>query len=327
MTRDDDGHRTYKIKHLVQAHILDGPAIVIQASGLPAAGDQWNFDNDIDVWAFCLPSTSVNIHQEKTGDPNEYWAVENTFTTKPMRRCQTETIENPLLEPQKVSGSFVKYTDEATTDRYGYLINNSSHETIRGPNVQFDASRPTVSISQNVPDLELPLLSQLANTVNDSPLWGLPARCVKLSAISWERVLYGICTFYFTRKFEFDINWDTFDKTVLDEGTKVLNGEWATDAADLALASRNDPQPEGSTWKLLPINGSPPDPNNPQHFIRYKDKNGENTRALLDENGEPLGVTTYPFLGEINPNYLLIEKYLESNLLLLGIPTDLAVSS
>jgi len=328
MERDDEGHRTYKIKHLVRADLTDGPANVIQTTGLPQTGDQWNFDGDIDIWAFCRPGTTVSIHQEKEGDPNRWWIVENTFSTRPLRRCQDETIEDPLLEPQKVSGSFSSTTEEAQIDRLGNLIANTAYELFRGPTVEFDVSRPQVNIEQNVLDLELPLLSSMANTVNDAILWGLPVRTVKLSSISWERVLYGVCTFYFVRKFVFDINYDTWDRELLNEGTKALHGEWAIDAADLAAGNRSSPAPalpSGSDWKLKSVNedGDAPDPDNPQHYSRYKDRNDENSRCLLDANGEPLPIG---YGGAIDPIYITVEKYPESNFTLLGIPSDLAVS-
>jgi hypothetical protein len=59
-----------------------------------------------------------------------------------------------------------------------------------------------------------------------------------------------------------------------------------------------------------------PDSTNPQHFIRYKDRNGENARVLLDGAGIPIedGAT---------PVYRDVEYYPESNFLLLGIPLTL----
>ena len=52
LRRDDEGHREYTIVHQVRADALDGPAIIMQAGGLPSVGSTWNFDNDADPWAF-----------------------------------------------------------------------------------------------------------------------------------------------------------------------------------------------------------------------------------------------------------------------------------
>lgn len=322
--RDEEGHRTYMVTHIVRgAAGSDGPAEVMQCAGLPAIGDTWSMlnGNDVDVWAWCTPYMKVTIHQAREGDPVEYWAVQQKFTTKPMKRCNTAQIEDPLSEPQKVSGSFVKYTKEVYKDRFGRWIRSSSHEQIRGPQVEFDSNRPTVRIEQNVLSLGLSTFSQMVDTVNDSTLWGLPRRCIKLSNVSWERKLYGVCTYYYTRSFDFDIDYNTFDRTVPDEGTKCLNGRWATE----------DEISSGITgWVLVDVDGSPPDKTNPLHFVRYKDRNGENARVMLDGNGLPAdtdvatnvsgsGTTT----NDSGPAATIgIEYYPESNFLTLGIPTS-----
>lgn len=313
-SRNAEGHREFKVAHLVKAGLLDGPQVVMSAAGLPITGSTWNFDNDLDVWAFCLPTLVVSIHQEKEGDPNRYWKVENTFSTKPQDRCQDETIEDPLEEPQRISGSFVKYTQEITKQRAnhsdptlaGQPIKSSSHEMIRGPQVEFDFNRPTVQIGQNVASLGLEQFSEMIDTLNDDTLWGLAARKIKLSNVTWSRQVYGLCNFYYTRNFAFDIDFRTFDRTIRDEGTKALNGVW-----------------EGDAWVLKDIDGGAPDKDNPQHFNRYKDRNGENARVILDGEGEPATSFEVDGTGEGVAAEIEVEHYEESNFLLLGIPTSL----
>lgn len=300
--RDDEGFREYKVVHLVKCtSVNDGPSVVMLASGLPAIGSVWNFGNDLDTWAFCYPYMKVSIHQEKEGDPNLWWRVEQKFSTRPLTRCQDTPVEDPLLEPQKVSGNFRNFTIEAVYDRNGNLIKSSSHEQIRGRQVEFDNNKPSVVVQQNVASLGLSTFAQMIDTVNDGPMWGLPARCVKLSNAPWERKYYGTCNIYYTRTFEFDIDYDTFDRTVLDEGTKVLHGHWDTTT---------------EVWTLDNINGSPPSASNPTHFDRYKDKFGENTRTILDGAGKP--ITSVASAGQID-----VEYYEESNFFTLGIPTSL----
>lgn len=308
-SRDDEGHREYKITHLVKHDFLDGPKTIMDCPGLPVPGSIWNFDNDIDIWAFCYPSMIVRPHKQKDGEKFRYSTVEQKFSTKPMKRCSDTSIEDPLLEPDRISGSFVKYTQEALYDRFGERIKSSSHEQFRGPQVEFDANRPAVKIEQNVSDLELALFSELIDHVNDAPLWGLPARCVKLDDAPWEKKLYGSCSVYYTRSLSFSIMFETFDRDLLDEGTKVLHGHWNTTTGE---------------WDLDNINGAAPDPNNPQHFDRYKDKNGENARVILDGTGKPAKLDLGTGTGEVGgPGSIHVEKYFESNLLLLGIPAVL----
>tara|TARA_R110000824_G_scaffold89967_12_gene220192 strand:- start:1235 stop:2131 length:897 start_codon:yes stop_codon:yes gene_type:complete len=286
MTRDTEGHRNYKIKWLCfSTSVADGPAHALVATGLPALGSGWAQGNDIDTWAKCLPNQSCRFMNKS--EKGFMWEVEQTFSTKPLKRCQDDSIENPLNEPDQISGGFSKYTEEIQKDKDGDSIKSSSHERIRGATVEFDANRPTVSISKNVLTLPLSTFAPMVDTVNDAVLWGLPKRCVKLSDVTWSRQLYGTCTFFYTITYGFDCRYDTFDRVVFDEGTKILNPE-------IANADKTDPK----------------------HFIRYKDVNGDYSRVFLDGNGAPLEKGDPPV--EID-----IEYYTESNFLTLGIPATL----
>lgn len=308
--RDEEGHRNYKVKHLVLAdNYNEGPSQVLVAAGLPNIGAFWDYGTDLDDWAFCTPQRSV---KRFTNVPQNqkflYWEVTSNFTTnQETKRCQDESIEDPLLEPDRISGSFVKYTKEVTRDKDGNRIKTSSHEIIKGAQVEFDHNRPTVTISQNRPSLGLEEFSPMVDTVNDSTLWGLGPRKIKLSNVSWSREIFGTCDYYYVRTFEFDVDFNGFDKEALDEGTKVLNGHWSTDQTGTGTGL-------ASTWVLDDIDGSPPNKNNPQHFIRYKDRNGENSRVVLNGNGEPLD-------GDDTPVFIDIQYYSESNFLSLGIPS------
>lgn len=276
VSRDREGHREYLIKHRVKTtDPAVGPFEVLNAPGLPRPGDFWNFDQDQDLWAYCLPDAKAK--PEFDNEPCTEWTVEQTFSTKPpdpkFQRCNDQRIDDPILEPQKISGGVSKYTEEATHDRFGRKILNSAHEVVRGAHVEFDRGRPTVRIEQNVPLLQASLIYSMQDCVNDRPLWGLPKRTVKLSNISWERKYYGLCYAYYTRTFEFEVNYQTWDRELLDEGTKVLKGYWDIGATE--------------EYVLENIAGQPPKADNPSHFIRFKDRNGENTRVILDGKGEP----------------------------------------
>ena len=320
LARDTEGHRNYSVEHIVKTTDSDdGPTVVLGASGLPVIGSLWNFGNDLDVWAFCYPDMKIRGHEEKKGEPPEYWKVTQKFSTRPLNRCQDETIEDPLLQDQVISGSFVKYTQEISKDRFDDPIKTSSHELIHGPQVEFDFNRPTVRIEQNVATLELALFTAMIDTVNGNTLWGLSSRKIKLSDVSWERKWYGTCNIYYTRVFDFDIDFNTFDRVVLDEGTKVLNGHWPT---------KNECENAGA-WILDKICTEWPDKDNPSHFTRYKDRNGENTRVILDGKGQPADSFVRLGTGEgagtgtdTDPAaQIFVEYYDESNFLLLGIPT------
>lgn len=275
MKRDAEGYRTYKIAHLVLADETDGPNTVINATGLPQPQDIWSFEDDVDVWAWVRPNADVTIHEEIEGQPSRIWRVEQIASNKPLddaqQKCNDRQVENPLLEPQRVSGNYVKYLKEITHDLNG-PIRTSSHELVRGPQVEFDHNRPSIRIQQNVPSLQPALVDSMVDTVNAYPLWGFNPRHVKLSNFSWRERWWGQCFKYYERTFDFDIRRDGFDRILLDEGTKVLNGHW-DDAT--------------GNWTLDDIGGAAPDPSNPAHFIRFTDRQANPARVILDGKGQP----------------------------------------
>lgn len=278
VTRDSEGHRTYKITYLVQGTTNDGPASALSCPGLPAYGARWEIGDDLDLYAYRRWDTTVSQYKVEN-EPGKFFGVEMEFSTKPItfKFCKDTQFEDPLLEPNKISGSYVTHSEEATADRFGRPIHNSAHEQMRGAHVEFDQTRAKVTIEQNVINLQLGTLGAMVNTVNDRPLWGMPYRSIKLSSFSWEKKFYGNCSFYYTRKLEFDIRADGFDRDLLDEGTKVLNGHW-----DLLTAGTGS-----QGWILDNIDGEPPDPTNPEHFIRFKDRRGENAKVILNGSGKP----------------------------------------
>ena len=279
MTRDQEGYRTYKVTFLVRSNThLDGPTQVLLTPGLPLPGALWIIDNDIDLWAWCRPDLEIKpvISNEK----NYFWEVEFTFSNKPVdrdkQRCNTVQIEDPLLEPAKVTVGIANHQLEATVDRFGNPLLTSSWEQITGPITEFSVGRATVRIEQNVSTAlqgyQLPIA--MLNTVNVANLWGLGRRTIRLSNVVCERRFYGACYLYYNRVLEFEADASTFDKVALDEGTKILNGHWDGDTG---------------AWVLDPIGGSLPDPNNPEHFERFTDRKGNATRVILNGAGLPAG--------------------------------------
>jgi len=305
LERNREGHRTYHVTWCVSADVSDGPSVIMSATGLPAIGSTWNYGG-ADSFAYCLPTMNVtHAPGVPPGHPARLWHVEQTFSTIPMKRCQDESIEDPLLEPQDVSGSFVKYTQEITTDRYGTLLKTSSHQPLQGPDVEFPAGNPTVRVSQNVAALGLSTFASMYLTVNDDTLWGLATRTILLSNVSWQRLIYGTCDYYYKRTFDFDIDYGTWDRQTPDYSNMCIKGDWNR---------KVDPP----VW----TEASGVDEDNPQDFMRFKDVNGENCRVLLNGYGRPLsGSGTGTGTGD-DIVYIDIEHFDESNFLTLGIPTS-----
>lgn len=306
------GVREYELTFRVKSDDpKDGPKVIRSAAGMPLPGSSYAFGNDIDSWAICTYESQVRpvVSQENT----RFWDVTLKFSTEVDGiQCENVGDTNPLMQPAEVSGSYVKYTREVNTDRHGKLILSTSHEMFRGPQVEFDHNRPTVRIGMNVSTLQLGTLSTAMDAVNEEPLWGMPKRCVKLSGISWTRKKVGNCDTYYTLVLDFDVAFDTFDRKILNEGTKVLNGKW-----------------KDGTWVLLPVDKAgqiQPDPKDPRHFIRYQDQRGNVARVVLDEMGLPVDsplITDDGLFRTGKPLYIKVERYEEFNFLLLGIPVGL----
>lgn len=330
LNRDSEGYRTYKLTLLLLTDdASDGPESMTLTSGLPQVGDYWAFGNDVDSWCWCRFDADFKPVVDK--EANFHWTADYTFSNKPYKpRCATEAINDPLLEPMKVSGGFVKKSEEAVFDRNGQPIVNSSFEIIRGPQIEFDVAHYKVKVEQNVANLDLALMESLRDHVNDGPMWGFQRRQVRLMSFDWDKSYYGTCFFYYKRTFEFELDVLTFDKKLLDEGSKCLRGHW---------------NPANGAWTvdIIGVDTSTgvvtyADPTNPTHFDRFKDKNGENGRVILNGYGLPANVpfTTGTGTGTHigtgtgsglhttgSPGENLVEYYREGNLFLLGIPTVL----
>lgn len=288
--RDQKGYRNYELTLRVQSAYSDGPAKVMVATGMPAIGAAWIYGNDNDPWAFNTPYMKITP-MVSDGDKNDHWLVTLKFTNNPFSRCHTNAIDNPLSEPVTLGGSFIKCSKRTRTNYQGKFITNSSLEPIP---VEKDTNRPVVHCGMNVSSLGLDTFAAMVDTLNDATLWGLPTRCIKLSNVSWERRYYGSCSAYYTRNFEFEVRYETFD--VVDEadvGLKHFNPKIKS-----TIAARK----------------------NPKNYIRIKDTNGENAPPTpLDGAGnineDPLG----------NPKVITppIKIYGVSNFLTLGIPSTL----
>lgn len=279
-SEDIEGHRTYKVSHRInvtaEGENFDGPQIAMDCEELPQEGDVWAFGNDLDQWAWCTTEKTCESVQPKQGYPIVQFIVTQTFTAKPpppnKQRCNDFKIEDPLLEPPKIRVSTTLDKEEAVYDRFGRYITNSAWEQLRGPQVEFNKSALKVRIEMNVPVHNLPILAAARDTVNGTPMWGMPVRTVLLASVDLDRKYLGRCEEYWTLVLEFEVKAETWDRYLMDEGTKVLNGRW---------------HETEDRWVLIDIDGEPPDPNNPAHFIQFPDRQGNSIRGMLNGRGQP----------------------------------------
>lgn len=300
MTRDDEGHRTYELRWIFNTSTaLDGPETVLQAANtqLLPVGSPYSEGEDYDPWAFCVPGLQIAPHRDvKEGDPVFSWEVTQTFTTKPMSRCSTTEINNPLLEPYQISGEFVHVSREMKVDKDGRPLLHPNLEQIVGAQVEDKVSFPAVTLTYNSAALPITTINNLINKVNDRPLWGHPARCVRFVDARWERLLYGVCFYYYKISYRFEFNLETFDRDIPAMGRLVLRKNAPKWDHDIPSQRENK----------LPVD----------------------FRTTEKELGEDLGIQNLNRFGGIVdlPQFRYIQKVRlakEGNLLLLGVPASL----
>lgn len=343
MSMDERGMRTYKVTFRVESDDpLDGPVTAYNTPGIQPLiypGNPLLIGNDVDIWVWSRGDVEVTPVNEADGAT--HWDLTVTYSNQPVsdetgggtagggggnepgasEKCSSFQFEDPLLEPAKISVGFTQDTIEPEEDRFGNRIQTRSFEKIRGPNNQWNIGRPYVRIQQNVATAQLYLMSQMIYRTNNAPLWGFDAGQVMLTSVSLDRQFYGLCYCYWTRSLEFEINVEGFSRKVISEGIKVLSGRWPT-AKEIAEGA------DGEVWIREPIKGTvvidnvDPAPNNPAHYIRYKDHNGDYARVIHSalDLGEPLTSSDPDVDGG---EEIEIDFYKRGDLTALGIPVQL----
>ena len=249
---DEEGHRDYTLVWQVQTTgPTYGPDHALFAPGMPLPGASLNAGATVDPWAFYQRKGSARLKSRSSR--KDVWLATTVFSTRPVRRCQNNTIADPLLEPHRVRGGADAFTREATEDKDGKSLLYSSGERMRGPALQIEDGYPTIELEQNVAWINIPFLTQYRYAVNNGTWWGMAARTIRCQTFTWERILYGTCYYYFRVTTRFQLNEKTWDLRILDEGDMVK------------------------------IAGT-----SPAKFRRAKDEFEENVRVLLDGSGNAL---------------------------------------
>jgi len=226
LATDDEGHRDYSVVWQVQTDSpLHGPDHALYAPGMPMPGSSLSIGSTIDPWAFYQRKGSAKL--KSRSNRRDVYLCETIFTTRPNRRCHTNKIEDPLLEPHKVRGAADLFTREATTDKDGKPLLTPCKERFRGPTLQIEDGWPTIELEQNVAWINLSVLTQYRHAVNSNVWWEQPIRTIRCKTFTWERVLYGTCYFYWKVATQFQLNADTWDIDLLNESNlEKIDGEF-----------------------------------------------------------------------------------------------------
>lgn len=271
-SQDREGRRVWKVRFRVEPVTPGqrfGPATAINTTGLPQIGDVWLFDDDDDVWAVYQGEAQVT---PGNGPPTTMYWIEYTFaTTGGMGACTDQQQAHPLLAPAKIEFHFNNFNTQASYDRWNNFIATSSHEPMTGPQTEFQDTDVAVTISQNLLNPQLPLLTVLKNHLNSVDMWGLPPRWIRMSVEALTQEQYGSCYRYYVRRLRFETKRGGWDRFNPDVGTKCLDGYWRKSTADKWEYALNEPV----------------DQRRPTDFIRYVDNKGNATKCVLDGAGQP----------------------------------------
>ena len=231
LSTDEEGYRDYSVLWNVQTDgPLYGPDYALAAPGLPMPGSSLSIGNTVDPWVFYQRKGSAKLKSRE--QRRDVYLVETVFTNRPTKRCGSSSFEDPLMEPHRVRGGADSFTREATRDKDGDPLLTPCYERFRGPAVQIEDGWPTIELEQNVSWINLAFLAQYRHSVNNATWWGQATRTIKCKGFTWERVLYGTCYFYFRVTTQFQLNADTWDVEVLNEGNLEKIGTEFVQAKD-----------------------------------------------------------------------------------------------
>lgn len=267
---DADFHREYMSTwEVLTDNKLDGPrtarrAIIPGGNAIPAYGEQYLWGNDSDPWAFCSRLHASTRDVKKTA---KLWTVKVTHSTRPKFRQSSSEIENPLDEPILLYGSFVQFRRPATTDKDGQAIVNTVGEPFV-PALERDDSRDSLIMEINTATVSLLQRALFRDAVNSTPIWGLPARTVKLMQWTWRIAYFAVAEPYIQHRLEFHINTDEYptaetgigwDFNVLNSGFRhKVNCVAAIEKRQREIMDgrdqpRHQPTPLGSGGEILDL--------------------------------------------------------------------------
>lgn len=207
---DKEFNRVYTAVFQVIASKDNGPAQVMQASGIPAYGSSYTWFNDFDVWAFCDSCKADPVEQNILADvgsgPEDCtkWEVKITWSTSANPRAATDSRGNPVSDPPVISGSFTGQTELAFRDKDGNPISTTAGERYEDLPTKMD-STDTLTIVVKTATINLIQRAEASGKVNSVPMWGLQARQILLSQWAWS-VEYAGNTAYILNTFSFIIS-------------------------------------------------------------------------------------------------------------------------
>ena len=190
---------------------LDGPATVVNYSGLPALFAPYESGNDSDPYALL-----VSKKPREEGEGHKSWIVACEYRSDAI---SAEVGSNPLTDLVKYSCGFDQFSEIARQTSFGQRIINSVDQVFTPP-PEVDQSRPVYIVQRNEAYINLPGIVDLSDSVNQYAWKGCAPRTVKVKSITPGEIQNRNGIEFYSVRYEFHINWLTWDLRILNQATR-----------------------------------------------------------------------------------------------------------
>ena len=177
--------------------------------------------NSIDPYAYLQ---KISVLQE-TSHKGEYrnWTARLEYNSNPI-----QTIDNPLLRPTIISGSFQIYQKPIEKDINGKPILNKANGKLEG--IEIDDARPHVTMVRNEVSYDWSAFAaNLVNFVNSTFWYGCQAGQAKCSGVSGQGPNFENGIMFYPVTYEFQFRLEGWQPSFQNKGRKDVNGTPCTD--------------------------------------------------------------------------------------------------
>lgn len=217
---NEKNENSYTTKWLVVADYAMGPIEAITLVGVNLY-DNYNVTTEFDTIALCKERNAVPVP-----DSNGFVDLKQWEVTLNYGRVDY-SVDNPLLEPVKVSINFSTTDEPVDYDIYGSPIMNTAGEPFAEAVTKLTPSS-TITFERNEADYNALISYYYVGTVNLYPWKGIPKGCALMTARTATQNFNQNIGFYWTVGYDFSVDLNGYKKSVLNQGlrqVKVINGK------------------------------------------------------------------------------------------------------
>lgn len=220
-SQDKRKNRYYRRTFVVQVDAAhDGPQTVLSAPFLPNIGDQYQTNTENDPTSFCSSRTPKAIARLVWHVDCDYEPTPPEDTNRPEISFRFEKLRVPVIGVRDQSFSIGDLLAVPPKAPHNQGLVNSFGDPFDPP-VEYETSRPVVTITRFEPFINSIVLMEYQDAVNDANWAGaLPrqARILDISGVKEWRLLNNVQIPRWKVTYQIAFNKDTWDLRVLDAG-------------------------------------------------------------------------------------------------------------